>query len=493
MTTPPQFHDQFILQRGGGAAPGGWSTRTLHGWTLSTHPNLPVTDLLGPDATPFGWLLGWAINPDGRLARGTTTPVGPFEPWLYGHGGRFAAVVVDGTRSRFYLDPAGSLAAVYSDAEPAVASTASVLHWADLEAYAERMAAEPTLEPNQFYPAGLTADPRVLRLLPNHYLDLDLLQPVRHWPAAPIPRRSDDDPAIHNDLGRLAACMRSNIEGITAAHRAYVGLTAGRDSRMVLAAARSALDRIQFVTFMYEDEARRPDIHTARRIARASGLDHVGVPLVEPTEPQKQDYLRRVGWAGHWGKARDFDIACRRHLDLSRAWITGFGGEVGRAFYWRQEDEASRAPAPRQLIERLNLPRDERTLAAWTAWQDSVPHQDTFDLLDMAYIEQRLGCWAGPHMYGTAPFAANLSAFVHRDAFTAMMSLPLTFRRGQRMADALLEIAWPDLRRLPFQQFTGLRRVASIAGQHMSAAAGAITRRARRTAGHALRAIGAKA
>src|SRR5690606_38634064 len=298
-------------------------------------------------------------------------------------------------------------------------------------------------------------DPDVRRLLPNHYLDLERWAPVRHWPARPI-ERSDQDgmPAL---VREIVEPVRANIEGITGALPGYLGLTAGRDSRMVLACARGALDRIRFVTFIYEDEQRKPDIHTARRIARRFGLAHVGVPLTEPDEQQKQEYLLRTGFAGHWGKSRDFDLACRRHLEMDRAWITGFGGEVGRAFYWREGDAPNRPPTPEALVERLNLPRDQATLEAWRRWQAEAPHQDSFDLLDLAYIEQRMGCWAGPHMYGAAPFGANLSAFSHRRAFVAMMSLPVMFRRRQGLADAVIAEAWPELASLPYQQFTGLR------------------------------------
>ena len=491
MPITPDLYDQFILRRGGGASPAGWSTRNACGWTLATHPNLPVADLHDESGDSIGWLLGWAIH-EGRLLKGKVTVPVAFEQWLYRHGGRFAAALLSGVQSRFYLDPAGTLAAVYSEDGPTIASTAAALHWADLDAYAARMAQQPTLEPNQFYPAGLTADPAIRRLLPNHFLDLDRFEPVRHWPGAPIPRRADDDPGITGDLRRIVAHMAGNIAGITAAHPAYIGLTAGRDSRMVLAAARDSINRIRFVTFMYEDEQRKADFHMARRIARTLGLDHAGVPLLDPTEAQKRDYLLRTGWAGHWGKARDFDAACRRHLDLSRAWITGFGGEVGRAFYWRAGDDPSRPPAPGQLVERLNLQGDARTLEAWSAWQARAPHQDAFDLLDLAYIEQRLGCWAGPHMYGAAPFRANLSAFVHRDVFAAMMALPPTFRRTQAMTDGVLELAWPELASLPFQQLTGLRRLADAAMRQARSAAGAMTQKARRTAGRALRAVGAR-
>ena len=51
------------------------------------------------------------------------------------------------------------------------------------------------------------------------------------------------------------------------------------------------------MTFVYEDANRIADAHLARRIARRFGLDHALIPLSEPTEAQKQEYLVRTGWA----------------------------------------------------------------------------------------------------------------------------------------------------------------------------------------------------
>lgn len=473
MDVAPTLHDQFLLTRHSGAVvPEGWRSRALAGWTLATHANLPVIDVCGQDGLPIGWLLGWAVGPEGRLLRdnvllsgvGDSMSADDLERWLYGLGGRFALAVVSGRAGRFYLDPCGTLSAVYEEGRPALASTSTVLRYGDWREYARQKAGQRVFRANQFYPAGLTCDPDIARLLPNHYLDLEIWRAVRHWPLRPRELVDERDNAgIDAVVSRIVELVRRTILGITAHSQGYMGLTAGRDTRMALACARPALDRLRFVTFIYEDEIRKPDIHIARRLAQRFGLDHVGLPLVEPTEAQKQDYLLRVGYVGHWGKARDFDVACRRYLDMDRAWMTGFGGEVGRAFYWRDTDDPVRPPSAQELLERLDVPMNGRTLETWRAWQASLPARDTMELLDRLYIEQRMGCWAGPHMYGTAPFGASLTPFCHREVMEATMSLPAAFRRAQALADAVAAREWPELSELPYQQLTGVRRLADQA------------------------------
>lgn len=488
----PTLHDQFLLTRDPRAAyPADWGTLRLAGWIMAFHPSLPVVEVHGSDG-PVGWLLGWAVDPEAGLLPDKVLLPGPgaapsaddIERWLYRFGGRFALAVVNGRSARFYLDPCGTLSAVYSPTQQALASTSTVLRYENWREYARQKAGQRAFRPNQFYPAGLTGDPDIWRLLPNHYLDLETWRRVRHWPLRPRALMDERDTGgIDALVARIVDLVGRTILGVTAHYQGYLGLTAGRDTRMALACARPALDRLRFVTFIYEDEVRRPDIHIARRLAKRFGLDHVGLPLVQPTEAQKEEYLLRVGYVGHWGKARDFDVACRRHLDMDRAWMTGFGGEVGRAFYWRDTDDELHPPSPQELLERLDVPMNGRTLEAWGVWQASLPARDTMELLDRLYIEQRMGCWAGPHMYGTAPFGANLTPFCHREVMEATMSLPAAYRRAQRLADAMAARAWPELSELPYQEFTGMRRVANRAARQTGALVRNAGRALRRTLG----------
>ncbi len=456
-------------------------------WTLISHPNLPVVDVVAAD-TPLGWLLGWAVTPEAQLLRNrvvlAASSAQAVESWLYGHGGRFVCAFVAGNIQRLYLDPCGTLGVVYAADGGRIASTLTALHLDDFDRYAAAMARGPELYENHFYPAGLTADPAVRRLLPNHYLDLETMRPVRHWPAGPIQRVEDAGDAAPL-VAEVVRHVRSIVSGLVAAGPAYLPLTAGRDARMLLACARPVVDHTQFVTFKYADRRRRPDVHIARKLARRLGLDHQEVPLVEPSLGQRREYLLRIGYAGNWGKARDFDLACRQHLEMRRSWLTGFGGEVGRAFYWREGDEPNHPPDPEALMARLYLPELRDWLAAWRSWQAGVPHLDTWELLDFLYIEQRMGCWAGPHMYGTAPFAANVGAFSHRRVIEAMMSLPPAFRRSQGLADAVIAAEWPEAGDLPFQRLTGMARLTDP----LQAAARQVGRAAVRSARRALRKV----
>lgn len=461
------YFGQFFIARSAPAAPDRWSRREHAGWHLAAHADLPVINLRARDGGALGWVIGHAVDTTGAFIRGDLrlpfdTPADfrsdVFERELYRHGGRYACAVLGPHVSRFYLDPGGTLATVYAPDRATVASTSSLIHFADAEAYAARKNAEPLVPANHFYPAGLTADPEVHRLLPSHCLDLNTWGAERHWQIEPIARASRDE--IEPLIGRIVDRMRDTLRAATAGQPAYMGLTAGRDSRMVLAAARDVKERVGWVTFDYPDAEKHADVHMARKIARRFGLEHEVVPLTKPCLAEQQRYLHHIGYAGSHGKARDFDGACATYLRRDRAWLTGFGGEVGRAFYWRESDQPGVRLTTDELLSRMKMPRPDfrAPLDAWRR-RTGVAH-DPFKLLDLMYLEQRLGCWASVHGYGTAPFVAQLTPFNHRDVFDAVLRLPPEYRSGQHFAEAIIRRAWPELLELPYQQLTGVRKLA---------------------------------
>jgi hypothetical protein len=92
------------------------------------------------------------------------------------------------------------------------------------------------------------------------------------------------------------------------------------------------------------------------------------------------------------------------------------------------------------------------------AWRDTLPALPLSTLLDFAYLEHRVGCWAAPHLYGAAPFSINLTPFSHREIFDAMLRLPFAYRRSRALAGDIISAVWPELLALPYNEYPGMRR-----------------------------------
>ena len=436
------------------------------GWTLHAHSHLPVVKLQSAQGADAGWLLGWPII-DRRLVRDVIVlPAGETETWLAKASGRFLAVVLsDQLSGRIYPDAGASLSLVYAPAQRSAASTTTALHLGlgDAAQYRQSKANMPPLKANQFLPAGLTSDENILRLMPNHFLDVQSWEARRYWPAEMIRRVSDAEATTL--AKQIAVNTQNTIDALAAEYELSSGLSAGRDSRMVLACARNVIERVEFITFNYKDPAKFADVHIACKLAKQFRLHHRVLDLIDPPADMKAEYLYRVGYTNNAGKTCDFYDACHRLVDMKRATLSGFAGEVGRAFYWKPDEDGKPAKAleTADLLSRMHLSsdanlHDANLHAAMDRWRASMPDDlDAYMLLDLMYQELRLGCWASPQLYAAAPFAANVMPLSHHESFAAMMAMLPQYRRQQKMADDVINAAWPELLDVPFQVLTGWR------------------------------------
>ena len=317
---------QFFCTKGPAVVPATWLKDERDGWHLVRHPLLPLVPLRARDNTQLGWLVGHAISQEAEILDGPqTVPVASrtdvdaaaFEDWLYALSGRFVAILLTDQHARLYLDPCGTLASVYAKDGQAFGSTTSIL---EAVGAVEQRATKPAnlpLQPNQFHPAGLTSHPAVRRLMPNHYLDLNHWSAVRHWLHETLGAIAEDDLERHADL--FFRDLQRTITAVAKQYPVYLCQTAGRDSRMLLACAHEALRKLTLVTYEWPTRAGRVDVQVARTLAQKVGLRQVVVPVPSESTALRDEYLYRIGFDGHWGKARKFLEASRTNLDLGNA------------------------------------------------------------------------------------------------------------------------------------------------------------------------------
>lgn len=454
--------------------PAGWAARTLGGWHLATHPSLPVLRLLDPSGRQVGFAVGHLIGPDGDIIRRDLVMEAfegacgedALERFVYRFGGRYAFLFLAPELSRVYLDPAGSLATVWSGQRGRVASTTGLLLLDEPghPFFQIPRDAFPAERRNQFYPAGLTPVADVFRLLPNHCLDLGAWAARRHHPkAAHVAVSSDAIPGLAATVHQIA--QRQIGAAVRACGGAYVTLSAGKDCRKVLACARAFIGDIEVVTFSSRaarfGTSEHIDVEIAKGLARRFGLRHrvlrVGGP---PPSGLQEQYLDRIGRAGGKGKARKFFAGTSAALDLSRAWLPGFSGEVGSWHQYIRRHPRDTRPNPASLLGLMKLPATDVFAEAIERWLCALPDGDTTFCLDMVQFEFRVGSWACPHLYGAAPFRMQILPFCHRDAYDAMLRVPASHRQDYRFAKSVVESGWPDLLSLPINQYAGWMRWA---------------------------------
>jgi hypothetical protein len=444
------------------------------GLRLETGPGLPVARMSDATGAPVGLLLGFPLDLKGRQAGGESgwrvpatlgTDTEAFVDAAYETlGGTFLWLFEGNGAARIYLDALGQLPCVWNESLRMAGTTATALY--DEAGYAERFEAARYdrlgVRKEGWFPAGLTAHRGLQRLLPNHYLDLHSWQARRHWPNRPIETVPDPAEAVAEIRSLVAHQLGTMADDPD--RRLALALTAGRETRAQLAVARPLIGRFDLVTVVGSDR-HRTDSVIAGRIARDLGLPHLRLERVTATPAQQERFIHRGGHAV--GDTNALYHPSVWPIAQSHVFAGGIGGEVARGFFWKESDRAEHGITTPQLLNRLGLPRDEAVLAALERWMAGVPNGGLLQLLDLAYLENRMAPWSGAQ-FCCDPMLLRQAPLVNRPAVRLMLSLPPDWKLAARLGTEMIAQAWPELLRYPFNSldpvrdgFAKLQRVAA--------------------------------
>jgi hypothetical protein len=436
----------YVLSATPPDVPAGHSLRSLHGLHLVTGPEMPVHELHDLRGGVVGWLLGWPISGDGSLV-GEAFPIetADAEEHLYELGGAWMAILT--AARRLYLDVAGTIGLTYSrELRRAAPSSA----WMPEAQVNPDLAAAMDIPAGfrNWYPFGLTPRIGVQRLLPNHYLDLGTWLAIRHWPQERLP---DTAPG---DAVRIVGEHTERAITALAPLRPYMSLTAGRDTRSLLACSRGVADGVEFFTIASPSSQARLDADVATRLAERLRLRHSVLPWEKATADELEEWQALVdrtvaNWS--WQNARILAL-----LDSSRPYLPGAIGEVAKAYFWRKSDSDTSDLAPEGVVARMWLPVAPDLVAAAGDWLRDVPDLGTFQTLDLLVSEMDAGCRAAATNVGHARSAPRIYPLAHRRTIAAMMGLPPEYKRQKRFAGDLLRSRLPELGQLPFNEPIGI-------------------------------------
>ncbi|WP_417807007.1 hypothetical protein [Thioclava sp.] len=421
---------------------------------LEIGPDLPCTELRDHRGQVVGWLLGFGIDLGARALIGDHWQLGadcPNDPdglaWnvLHGLGGRFLFLLDHASARRIYTDSSAQVPCVFDREKQIAGSTADAI--LNAQDYDDRFdsALHDQLGVNGegWFPGGPTAHRGLSRVLPGHYLDLETWRSKRAWPHH-APEVAQNPKAA---IDALIANVQAQIEAlVTGPRKVALALTGGRETRMMLACARPFIDRLDCVTITGRDR-HQTDTVLAKKITRELGLSHRELPRVNADPMQHARFLRRGGHCN--GDSNALYHPSVWPIADSHVFLGGLGGEVARAFLWRKGDTPDMAVTPELLMRRFGLPKSPEIEAVLTTWLEDLPAMSALDILDLAYIDLRCGCWYGVQFCSDPTLVRHAPLFNYA-AVELMLSLPARMKRDQGMADAVIERLWPELLRYPY-------------------------------------------
>jgi hypothetical protein len=275
------------------------------------------------------------------------------------------------------------------------------------------------------------------------------------------PQRPDVEPNFDPD--RAAALLVATVRALAdwPGRPSVVPVTAGRDSRVVLAAALAA--GIEFETTT-GGEPGHPDVEIGRELARVAGVpwkpiehDPHGSVLSDWRRAAELLWLMSSGTAS-LADAAGFPFGPRPGpLPL---WHSGQGGEIARSYY-------GTGGTADHLYHRFVGRRPGRTEILNADGERLVREQiDGFadehhgDLGDLFYLHRRMGTWAGP-THGAVEFVRDTTS----PLWSRRLLPDLLGGRGEfhervleRLAPQLLDVPYESARTVPRKVAAALKR-----------------------------------
>lgn len=453
-----RLRGQFVLGPSFVDAPENWQRRVVGGsLCLTAHPDLPVA-VASSGQDSIG-LIGYLLDPNDPAATDSAIlkqllPLVSDWPGLLGNlaelGGRWMLIIGDGTRVRLLHDPLGLRQVFYLDpshsdelwcaSQPGALARIRDL---PLDEDVVTFVRSRTWQNDEHWLLGDGSPFRAVRhLLPNHYLDLMTGKVGRYWPT-----RNAEPASLEGCVEQCAATLSGLM---LSAHRRFdlaISLTAGGDSRLVLAASKPIARDLICMTLRTPKVA-SADVEIPARLLKRLGLRHDIVDgFAEPDHSFQGIFAANVPLP-HPAWATDAWAILRRY-GYTRVGVTGSGGEFARH---RRDLRKHESITLELLCSIAGMPEGPIALHASTRWLSELPVYNR-DLWDLFRWEQHAGNWLAMCQYelGDVAWRDVFTPYNCRALLERMISVDMRHRWPPRyeFQRRLMRRLWPETLALP--------------------------------------------
>ncbi len=455
------FYQQFLL--------GSEFTDHLHHWKktvlnnnlkLATHPDLDVTVVSSAEKSLIllGSILDTADPPatNVEVLNSLLNRFRDFDSLLTATtdcGGRWIIIAIQGDQCILFHDALGLRQVCYSDtarmddlwvmSQPGIVADLFKLDIsADAQAYID--SDEFRSNPEYRWPCAGTPFREIKQLLPNHYLDLVSGDSHRYWPSAPLKETS-----FHEALETLSKLLPALVTAAATRFDVVLGITAGLDSRLVLAASKHSGTPISGVSVRQNAmEDHHQDIAVPARLFNRLGLEHTVLLAKSQMSPEFAVRLRGNVFMAHDHYGPDAE-AILEHYAHQKTVITGSGAEVGKCCY----GEAFRNVAPGEVTGEMlsplvNMGNSEYSTGHFNDWLSGLGHIHNIKVADLFQWEHAHGNWlAMTQLEFNFVWREIITPFNCRAVLTTLLSVPERYRKAPDydLFLALIKRLWPEL------------------------------------------------
>jgi hypothetical protein len=240
---------------------------------------------------------------------------------------------------------------------------------------------------------------------------------------------------------------------------AYLGLSGGRDSRMVIAALSAA--KID-VTTGTSGDLTHPDVRVATQLAATLGVPHsvripAGVTAADADSllvPHPVELARQAVWATDgMVSALELPRVASSYLE-NQVNMSGSGGEFARGSYFASENKAYQGLAVETVDKLFGRPdwlrtsRFDELARARRKWQAGV-QVDYLHAMDLLYLQYRVGRWLASCRAATVTHMRYLHPLLDHAFVCRLLDLPIEHRYSELVGHDLVQRLSPSISEVP--------------------------------------------
>ncbi len=468
------YPNQFILGPQKVIGLSGW--QTLHideDIQLTVHPGLQVQNVKDKKCslTLLGYILD-AENPevsDNQILRNLLSRFSSIDNLLAStnsYGGRWVIIAKQANHVWLFNDALGLRQMFFTTQNCGGCS------WVGSQPgiIAEHLGLELGVQSNDFlnsyhfrnhpeyrWPATSTPYQEIKHLLPNHYLELRTGKDCRYWPDQSLEPLKFD-----HAIDRLEHYLTGLIEAANRRFDIALGITAGLDSRLVLAASHRLKNKLEYVTVqqrLMSDTHR--DVVVPAKLLKNLGLPHKIIKAkLNMSAGFSNTFTRSVLFAhDHYGSDAEAILA---YSNRSKVAMTGSGAEVGRcSFRSKLPFSNLRRPTAHDLTRLQWMDDSDFAKHHYQKWLDDLGDTYGVHILDLFEWEQGHGNWlAMTQLEFDSAWQDIFTPFNCRDVLTTFLSVDERYRKNPeaKLFHAVIKRLWPEVMIEPINPVLNIRQ-----------------------------------
>jgi hypothetical protein len=288
----------------------------------------------------------------------------------------------------------------------------------------------------------------ISQVLPNHCFDVLLNRTKRYWPEPGAKRRRFSV----KDCARLAAPMiRGFVENIHARYRIMLPVTAGKDSRTLLAAThRIKNDVYYYINAIPGSTEKEKDINLPSSLFRELGIDF---HILDPCSTGVDEGFKALYFQNN-------PYASERFLQIIYNYYQNFGdrvnlpGNIATGACWFYPTRKKTVDAA--LLTRLNqVDSFGYALENYTEWLDGckdVCRRTGYHPTELFYWEERLGNWGTQTTLDKDIAQNDINPYNSRDLVSLLLSVYPDYAvdLGRYLLNKeIINLLWPQVLNVP--------------------------------------------